>query len=278
MSLDLSDTMRPVEWPKSVAVSSKGFRHYPIPGYGRLVTVTTVEKVLGLGVEGLISWSAKEERKACLEACAEVYAGDLAPNGPQEFADAVESRLGAARSHQKQLAKAAEIGTETHQRINWQMRTELGEDPGPAPGMSEAATWAWMAFDTFWKESGLRVVRTEQTVWHPTFKYAGSVDIIAEDVKGIFGGGLGILDLKTSKGVYEAHHVQIASYREAASHWAPMQWGAIARLPKVATDPNFEIVRQGDLYGGRKVTQEQLFDVFKSCLTIWNTLCKPEGA
>ena len=277
MSLDLPAALALPEWPAPIGVQSKGFRHYPIPGLGKLVTVTTVEKVLGLGVEGLISWSAKEERKACLEACAEAFAADLV-EGPQQFADAVEARLGAARSHQKILTKAAEIGTETHSRINWQMRTELGEDPGPAPFMSDAATWAWMAFDTFWRESGLRVVRTEQTVWHPTLRYAGSVDIIAEDVKGIFGGGLGILDLKTSRGVYEAHHVQIASYREAASHWAPMRWGAIARLPKVATDPNFELVMQGDLYGGRKVTQEQLFDVFKACLTIWNTLCRPEGA
>ena len=59
-------------WPteKDVKVTSKG---YETPD-GLKPRVTTILKVLGLGTEALIRWSADLERDAVLEAAGEVYA------------------------------------------------------------------------------------------------------------------------------------------------------------------------------------------------------------
>ncbi len=175
------------------------------------------------------------------------------------------------------FAKAADIGTAAHQWVNWWLRGQLGESAGPEPGLTDASLWATMGFTEAWEKSGLRVVRTEQPVWCPKLGTAGTIDVIAEDVTGKFGGGLGILDLKTSRGVYESHHVQVATYMEMGSRWAPMQWGAILRIPKNTDDPNTELHALGELYGGRRATQQQLVDVFRGALVIWENLVRPVG-
>jgi hypothetical protein len=258
-------------WPapgSTAYVSKPGGRHYksmtgdfPDP----LVGVTSILKVIGLGTEGLIKWSANEERKACLDACGTVY-GDWAKNGIRlsagEFSMAVESNLGPARSHQKQLTKAADIGTAAHAAISdWLTTGKMSGD------LSDASLWAVMSFQDWWKESGLKVVRSEQPVWDVTLGYAGTVDIIAQAPDG----SLGVLDIKSSKGVYETHHLQVAAYMHAARNWAPIQWGKIVRVPKTSDETRIEVKDLGDCYS-RKLTESDLMEAFKAALTAWRVL------
>jgi hypothetical protein len=259
-------------WPdaSSATISSKGFRHYRTPD-GNFPSVTTVLKTLGTGTEGLIKWSATEERKACLLAAAEVYAAGDA-DGPQAFADAVEAHLGAARSHQKILNKAGEIGTSIHEMIQWTLRTELGETAGPEPGLSDAALWGFMAWQDWWKASGLVPVRIEQPIWDPEIGYAGTIDLIAQGPN-----GLELLDWKTGKGIYEAYHLQVAAYAYAARRWAEVGRCRIVRLPKVIGDPQFDVAELGDLYGGLRLEEPQLFAAFRCTLDLWNLLVRPIG-
>jgi hypothetical protein len=262
-------------WPDPNSVTfcnAPGGRHYksldgsftdPLPG------PTTALKVLGLSTNALIAWSANTERAAVLEAVGDVIcAGGIAGDGPQEFINAVEAKLGKARQHVKLVSKAADIGTAAHAAVQRMLRIELGQPVGPEQELPKESLWAFMAFQDYWKVSGLKAVRSEQPVWSVEVGFAGTVDIIAEDADG----RIGVLDIKTSKGTYLDHHLQVAAYCHAARNWAPIEWGRIIRLPKNTSDPEFEVVELGQLYGGRTMSEDQLFEAFKHALACWKVL------
>jgi hypothetical protein len=264
-----------IKWPDAgctTYVNGAGGRYYralhgefpvPLPG------VTTVLKVLGLSTNALIAWSANTERAAVLEAVGDVIcAGGVAGDGPQEFINAVEAKLGKARQHVKLVSKAADIGTAAHAAVQRMLRIELGQPVGPEQELPKESLWAFMAFQDYWKVSGLKAVRSEQPVWSVEVGFAGTVDIIAEDADG----RIGVLDIKTSKGTYLDHHLQVAAYCHAARNWAPIEWGRIIRLPKNTSDPEFEVVELGQLYGGRTMSEDQLFEAFKHALACWKVL------
>ena len=77
--------------------------------------------------------------------------------------------------------------------------------------------------------------------------------------------------MKTSKGVYDSHHLQVAAYLHAGRNFAPLRWAKIVRLPKKIDDPNFEVVPLGKLYD-RTLTEEELMEAFRSCLTLHRLL------
>jgi hypothetical protein len=263
-----------IPWPESgctTYANGPGGRYYralngafpePLPG------VTTVLKVLGLSTNALIAWSANTERAAVLEAAADVFAEGTHDDGPAGFIAAVESRIGKARQHAKLVSKASDIGTAAHAAVQRMLRMELGLLVGPEVEMPEQSQWAFMAFEDFWRKSGLKAVRSEQLIWDDDLGYAGTIDIIADDPKR----GPGIIDIKTSKGCYTDHHVQVAAYCHAARKWTDINWASIVRLPKNTSDPEFEVKELGHLYGGQTLTEPQLFEAFSGALQAWKIL------
>jgi hypothetical protein len=267
--------MTDIQWPAegcTTYTNGAGGRYYralhgefpvPLPG------VTTVEKIIGTGTNALIAWSANTERAACLEAAMDVWASTPSFNSVQDFGQAIEAHLGKARQHVKLVSKAADIGTAAHAMITWRMDKMLGKSVGPEPVLTEASQWAVMAWEDWWKGAGLKPVRTEQVVWDEELGYAGSIDLIAEAEDG----WLEVWDYKTSKGIYDVHHVQVAAYCNAARRFAPnVRPGGILRVPKTTTDPAFEVKRLGEMYGGRTLTEGQLMDAFKGALQTWRIL------
>ena len=91
-----------------------------------------------------------------------------------------------------------------------------------------------------WAESvNLAPRLIEQTVWSRAHQYAGTMDLLAE-VNGVST----LVDFKTGKAVYPEAHLQNAAYQTALAemgHATPAA-GLIVRLPKVRTDPDFELV------------------------------------
>ena len=253
-------------WPESVPIVSVGrTQKYRTPD-GDMDRVTKFLKVLGTGTEFLIRWAADTERTAAIMAATDVYAEGSHGEGPAEFAQAVEQALAGARKHVKDLTLAADIGTDAHLRVQWLMRRELGISE-PEPEMKdERSLWASLAFEDWWKGSGLKAIRSEQPVWDRELGYAGTIDIVAEGPE-----GLGVVDLKTSKGVYDSHHLQVMAYLHAGRNFAPLKWAKIVRLPKKMDDPNFEVVPLGRLYG-RELNEFQLMEAFKSCLILHKIL------
>lgn len=262
MTLALEHVYAPWPDPASVAIGTRG---YKTPA-GNLQRVTKFLKVLGLGTDALVKWSANTERAAVLEAAGETFAAG-GHDGPPEFIAAVEARIGPARQHQRLITKAGDIGTAAHELVAWTMKDMLGQAQGPRPVVGEASEWAFMAWEDWWKKSGLAPVRVEQPVWDVAEGYAGTIDLVAEHPTD----GLGIIDLKTSKYIYDEHHLQVAAYMHAGRNYADLRWAKIVRVPKSTDDPAFEVRPLGQMYD-RTLTEAQLMDCFRAAKTAYNLL------
>jgi hypothetical protein len=219
-------------------------RLYQLPD-GRMVpSVTSI--LTCVGKPALIQWAANTERELVIEAAANLW--EDAPLAPKKmtrtaFITTLTDRLGKTKAHQRELAKAAEIGSQVHGLIEWNLRRELGQTIGPEPRVSDKATWAFMAYEEWRKTVNLVPRAIEQTVWSDTHGYAGTMDLYAElDLDGQR--CLAVLDWKTGKGIYAEALLQNAAYVHALiemGHAAAPVAGCIVRFPKVESDPDFEV-------------------------------------
>lgn len=210
----------------------------------------------------LVAWSANTERAAVTEAAADLYEEWTAaglPNMPRSwYLSTLTARLGEVKAHQKALAVAGEIGTQIHAAIEHQMREALGIATGPPPVISDAANWAFMAFEEFAARVGLAPIMVEQTVYSKTHGYAGTMDLLAR-VNGV----LTLIDMKSGKSIYPEAFLQAAAYcvaLEEMGHPIPAQ-AMILRLPKIETDPAFE--------AAIVPSRDELFPVFLATKRLW---------
>jgi hypothetical protein len=205
----------------------------------------SVTNILGaVAKPALVTWAANTERASVTEAAADLY-GDWAarPMRPQlsraAYLATLTARLGQVKAHQKELAKAGDIGGECHRLIEYAMRTAIGADAGPKPIVCEAALWAFMAFEDFAKAADLKPLVIERVVYSKRYGYAGTIDVLAR-VNGV----ITLIDFKSGKAVYQESHLQSAAYATALAEmgYAAPTAALIVRLPKVESDPAFEVV------------------------------------
>jgi len=235
-------------------------RFYEIDG----VLYPSVTHILtAINKPALVFWAANQERTLVTEAAADLHAEWCREIVPVEIPRAaylatLRSRLGHQKAHQKQLAAAGDIGTETHKYIEWFLRTAIGADAGPKPVVCDAALWGFMAFEDFAKSVNLKPVLIEQTVYSKVHGYAGTMDLLAR-----VNGELTLIDFKTGKAVYNESHLQSAAYSVALAEmgYAPTRAALIIRLPKVDTDPAFEVVTVPPV--------ADLFPVFLAVKELW---------
>ena len=209
----------------------------------------------------LVGWSAKEERKIVVEAASMLYAdetvaGDLSR---ATFVALLAGAVGRTRGHQRQLRKAAEIGTGAHLLIEWHVRKQLDEPVGPEPTVADESLWAFMAWQDWAAEVKLEPILCEQIVYSRQYGYAGTMDLLA-NVRGV----PTLLDWKTGKAVYAESFLQNVAYQHALVEMghAAADVGAIVRLPKNIGDPVFEVVEVPDDFDG-------LFATFLATLKLW---------
>lgn len=219
-----------------------GGRFYEVDGQ-LLPSVTHI--LSAVAKPALVYWAANQERALVTDAAADLFesfAREIVP--PQmpraSYVATLLARLGPANAHQKLLAKAGDIGTQTHKLIEWTMRTAIGADAGPKPVVSDAALWGFMAFEDWAKSVAFKPVLIERTVYSLTHGYAGTLDVLAR-----VNGALTNVDFKTGKAVYPEAQLQSAAYQIALvemGYLPPAGGGLIVRLPKVETDPAFEVL------------------------------------
>jgi len=235
-------------------------RFYHIDGQD-LPSVTTI---LGaIAKPALVKWAENTARAATIDAAADLYTDLAKISGPASmsrpaYIATLEGRLGKAKAAERELAKAAEIGSQTHALIEWSLRTSLGQ-VATRPATTPPAEWAFMAFQDWAKSVSLEPIFIEQTVWSHTYGYAGTLDLVAK-----VNGEITLIDFKTSKGIYAEYDLQSVAYQHALTemgHGVPAGGGLIVRLPKVETDPGFEVHRCGSV--------ETLLPVFLSVLDVW---------
>ena len=220
-------------------------RFYECPDGGIYPSVTAV--LQAIAKPALINWAAKTEREMVIRAAGDLWE-DLPITTPKmgrmAFIATLDNRIGKTKAHAKELAKAADIGSEAHAYIEWSLRRELKQAVGPEPRISDKALWAFMAWQDWRKATNLVPLAIEQTVWSGKHGYAGTMDLYAETDLPTGGRGRVLVDFKTGKAIYKEASLQIAAYTEALiemGHAERPIHGMVVRLPKIEDDPNFEV-------------------------------------
>lgn len=195
--------------------------YYLHPDFGPLIRTTAFLKAYGGKGEKIADWTGKKERRAA------IAAGDVIYNQPERTANfpaAVEAIMGQALAAVAEKEKAGDIGTAIHKRIKF----DLSGDQGTPPPLTENSTIGYMAYRQWWAQAGIQIVRSEQFVFCPKLQAAGTVDVF-----GLRGGKLGIVDFKSSAGVYDDHHLQLMAYViMSRACGLPVEWAELIHLPK----------------------------------------------
>lgn len=250
--------------------TSRTGRFYDIPNAdgttARYPSVTTILSA-AIAKPALIAWSANQERLAVSEAAADLYAETalLAQQLPRSgYLLALEQRLGKTKAHLKELAKAADIGSQCHGLVEWSLKRDLGQSVGPEPRVVDEALWGYMAFQDWAKAVSLTPIMIEQVVYSRTHQYAGTLDLVATlntrallavlEQQGPVEADLAtwlafqttataVIDFKTSARIYPESYLQTVAYQRALTEMGhgPVDGGLILRLPKLTTDPGFEV-------------------------------------
>jgi hypothetical protein len=236
--VERADRVAMGEKKKPVRKDGASGRFYEIDGE----SYPSVTHILGcIGKPALINWAANQERTLVMEASADLYE-DVSklpkPMSRPSYITTLQGRIGKTKAHQKELAKAGEVGTQVHHLIEWNLRKALGQTVGAEPRVVDDAQWAFMAFQDWAQSVSLKPRYIEQTVYSRTHGYAGTMDLLAD-----VNGALTLIDFKTGKAIYAEAHLQNIAYQAALiemGHSAPVG-GLIVRLPKVQTDPAFEV-------------------------------------
>lgn len=223
---------------KPKRVDGASGRFYEIDGE----SFPSVTHILGcIGKPALINWAATQERTLVSEAAADLYM-DLCQIGKPmprtAYLTTLQARIGKSKAHQRELSKAGEIGTQVHKLIEWNLRRSLKQEAGPEPRVSDDAQWAFMAYQDWATSVSLKPLFIEQTVFSRTHAYAGTMDLLAE-----VSGAVTLVDFKTGKAIYAEAHLQNVAYQAALCEmgYVAPAGGVIVRLPKVQTDPAFEV-------------------------------------
>jgi hypothetical protein len=153
------------------------------------------------------------------------------------------------------LAAAQRFGTHTHKAIDLFNKGILDEkalDPNLAPYL---AGWK-----KYLRDTGARVVFSEHRVYHPDFRYAGTLDTLAS-IKGRYH----VVDIKSG---YVSRFVssQTAAYRQA-----------MCKTPKISSiDYCVQLLGNGE-YKLHRLTDAGAFSLFVSCLNVYRALQSKEA-
>lgn len=241
-------------------------RFYEVDGK-QYPSVTTILSVIGK--PALIAWSAKVEREMVMEVSANLYE-EVAESQKMSrlgWLNTLADRLGKTKASQKELAKASEIGSQAHSWIEWQIKRELMHKVGPCPIISPPAQLAVAAWER-WRDSvNFKPLLCEQPVWSNVYRYAGTMDLLAE-----INGEITLLDWKTGKAIYDEAYLQNVAYRQALFEMRLLPElqirdlkGMIVRLPKLEKDPEFEAKPISE-------DSDKLMHIFIGVLNLWKWL------
>ncbi len=246
------------------ARTEKYGRWYPIEqDDGSLVDYVSVTTFLdAIAKKALLNWIGKVERELCVTASADLYEEQLQCSAAKchntermsraAYTSTLLKHVGKERASDKLKNKAADIGTEVHDHIEWTLRDELGIKQRKQRNelTTDASRIAWNGWLEWRKKVKLKPIAIEQQVYSDRYQYAGTLDLLAwltdPEVFGHDEPVLCCLDWKTGKAVYPEALLQNVAYREALVEMKQAEQGKVAGyivlLPKIQTDKGFEAV------------------------------------
>lgn len=244
-------------------VSTPFGRAYDVDG-ALMPSVTTVLEIIHK--PAVDEWIAESERTACIEAAAKLYdeVWGTPRMAPAAFILSLQRRIGKQKAWQREIAKANDIGTQAHKVIEYNLRKALGQKPGRLPKVSNEALWSYARFTEWYRKARVVPRWVEVVVWSKKHCYAGTADLVAHcDYEGVQ--VLAMIDFKTSPKIWLSAKLQVAAYGKALEEMGhpPVDVGMVVRLPKVKTDPEFEVavIDTGDM--------DAYFETFLSARALW---------
>jgi hypothetical protein len=170
-----------------------GLRYYTWQGK-RYPSVTTIRRLAGLP-HGLHQWAINQVINRVLDEAPSI-ALRLGTGDPAQVA-LTRHYLREAATEQRD--KAAALGTAVHAAAaEGKALTEVGSDI--APHLRQYIDWR--------EKSGVEVLASEFQVWNPTVGYAGTCDLLGRFPDG----STWVIDIKTGKGTYGEHALQLMAY------------------------------------------------------------------
>jgi hypothetical protein len=103
---------------------------------------------------------------------------------------------------------AADIGTVAHALCEAYLRGMELDSTNITPEALGKAETGFIRFLDFWDKEGLKVLATELVMVSEAMQVGGTMDVLAERADG----RLVVVDLKTSKAIYEEMLIQVATY------------------------------------------------------------------
>jgi hypothetical protein len=188
--------------PKNASTdAATGLRYYEWQGR-KLPSTTTLRRMAGLPFM-LHQWTVSKVIERAVQEFPLMQTMMERPKRARErvrdknVAKEVSRWLRSAATEERDAA--AELGTLVHDLAV--ARTPLAQvDPDARPFLAQFYDWL--------RVSGVNVIATEQQVWNLTVGYAGTFDLLCEWPDGT----IDVIDLKTGRGTYTDHALQLVSY------------------------------------------------------------------
>ena len=171
--------------PINATTDKSGLRWYEWNGQ-KLLSATSLRRVLGMGF-GLHNWVLKQAIDAAVTT-------DRGPLGDDEF------RRQLWRAARSKRDAAANLGTSVHEAAEMNVQAASLSDLDERKPFLEQ-------YELAQKELGFEALVNECQVFNLTLGYAGSLDLIA-----VKDGKYSVVDIKTGKGMYNDHALQLALY------------------------------------------------------------------
>ena len=226
---------------------ARGGRHYEVEGYQfDFVSVTSVTGVVnkfGLpdsykqkGIEKAANIMDKPGTRERLELSAklknerarkhknhtwqtELY--EEAKSGPQEAMDI-----------------ATNFGNDSHNIIEQLVLSQIDKTNSDPEGFLQDVSRPYVpiveGFNAWLRDSGIEIVASELTVYHPAYKYAGTIDLVCRNIGT---DELVVVDIKTG-GVFAEAAMQISAYSYALEYLTgdPVSEAWVLQLPRERPD------------------------------------------
>ncbi len=179
--------------PKNAQTDANGLRYYTWQGR-RFPSVTTIRRMAGIP-HGLVQWMLNQVINRVL---------DDAPSIVTRLGSGEAAQVAVVRHYLRTAAtetrdRAAELGTAVHAAAAEDKKLpEVGSDI--APYLRQYIDWRAV--------SGVEILASEFQVWNPTIGYAGTCDLLGRFPDG----SIWVVDLKTGKGTYGEHALQLMAY------------------------------------------------------------------
>ena len=228
----------------------RGSHWYEVDGHGTYPSVTTV-----LGATRpkpfLAAWKEKQsfEKMKRLLSNRAALPDDLFTMSDEMWQQKLDALIVEAKAFPLEVVgAAADLGSRAHKAIERYLKGEPYE-------ITQDIKPCFEGFLNWQASSGIEITGTEQRVFCPQAKVAGSIDVLGQR------GSSRILgDFKTSKAVYNDHALQLAGY---ALCWESMTGEPVeeAWIIRLAKDPN-----EAELFEAKMVTDLDVAkDEFLSC-------------